>query len=183
MTEITTSATQTGDIAAKKEDEVEFTAPGMGSNRCAGLITTSLERLPGSWESKPISQPTSAEREVRLTVPDKESDHCGGLVSAYIRRLPGIVDIGANIASHRVTVQFEADKVEAKAIGEPVDKAGYTLAVIDEARSATIMLPEPSLEELLLDPIVRQLMRSDSVSEAHVRDIVSHLREWKAFHA
>jgi Cu+-exporting ATPase len=47
MTEISTSAPQSGDIAAKKEDAVEFTVPGMGSNHCAGLITTSLERLAG----------------------------------------------------------------------------------------------------------------------------------------
>ena len=183
MTEISTSAPQSGDIAAKKEDAVEFTVPGMGSNHCAGLITTSLERLAGvvgvraniathsvavqfdperteaatmkaaiesaGYDVASVSEPASSEREVRLTVPDMGSDHCAGLVSASIRRLPGIVEIGANIASHRVTVCFDADKVEAKAIGEAVTKAGYTLAAIDEARSATPAAAEDIEEQYL----------------------------------
>jgi Cu+-exporting ATPase len=170
MTEISTSAPQSGDIAAKKEDAVEFTVPGMGSNHCAGLITTSLERLAGvvgvraniathsvavQFDPERTEAATmkaaieSAGYEVRLTVPDMGSDHCAGLVSASIRRLPGIVEIGANIASHRVTVCFDADKVEAKAIGEAVTKAGYTLAAIDEARSATPAAAEDIEEQYL----------------------------------
>lgn len=177
-------------LAAKKEHSVEFTVPGMGSNHCAGLITTSLERLAGvvgvraniathsvavrfdperteaatmkaaiesaGYDVASVSEPGSAEREVRLTVPDMGSDHCAGLVSASIRRLPGIVEIGANIASHRVTVRFDADKVEAKVIGEAVTQAGYTLAAIDEARTATPAAAE-DMEERYLAQARRRL--------------------------
>jgi Cu+-exporting ATPase len=170
MSSILTSPPETEGTARIKEHTVEFTVPGMGSDHCAGLITTSLERLAGvtgvrsnigahcvtvsfdpdrteaaamktaiesaGYEVAYVSEPSSAEREVRLSVPDMGSDHCAGLVAASIRRLPGIVEVGTNIASHRVTVRFDADKVEAKAIGEAVTQAGYTLAAIDEARSA-----------------------------------------------
>ncbi len=53
----------------------------------------------------------------------------------------------------------------------------------DRGPATMALLPEPGLEEMLLDPMVRQLMRSDGVSEAHVRDTVSHMSKRKPFHA
>lgn len=42
---------------------------------------------------------------------------------------------------------------------------------------------EPGLDELLLDPIIQQLMHSDGVSETHIRDLVSRLPKRKRSHA
>ena len=56
-------------------------------------------------------------------------------------------------------------------------------ALLWDRSSATSALSEPSLGEMLLDPTVRQLMHADSVSEAHIRDLVSLLPRRKPFHA
>jgi hypothetical protein len=56
-------------------------------------------------------------------------------------------------------------------------------ALLRDRNLATMALPEPGLEEMLLDPMLRQLMRADGVSETHIRDLVSHLRKRKPFHA
>jgi hypothetical protein len=56
-------------------------------------------------------------------------------------------------------------------------------ALLWDRSSATTALPEPGLEEILLDPMVRQPMRSDGVSEVHSRDLLSHLPTRKPFSA
>lgn len=56
-------------------------------------------------------------------------------------------------------------------------------ALLYDRSSATTALPEPDLEKILLDPMVRQLMRADGVSEAYVRELVSHLPKRPLFHA
>ena len=53
--------------------------------------------------------------------------------------------------------------------------ADLEAALLRDGSPAKVALREPGLEEMLLDPSVRQLMRSDGVSKAHVRDLVSHL--------
>jgi hypothetical protein len=40
---------------------------------------------------------------------------------------------------------------------------------------AVVAPPQASLEEMLLDPIIRQIMYSDGVSEAQIRDLASHM--------
>jgi hypothetical protein len=56
-------------------------------------------------------------------------------------------------------------------------------ALLRDGSPATMALPEPGLEEMLLDPNVRQLMRLDGVSEARVRDLVLNVPKRNLPHA
>lgn len=57
------------------------------------------------------------------------------------------------------------------------------VALLRDRSPATTALPEPCLEEMSLDPMVRQLMRSDGVSKARVRDLVLNLPKRNLPHA
>ena len=46
-------------------------------------------------------------------------------------------------------------------------------AALVRDRLPAMSTANPGLEEILLDPIIRKLMRSDDVSEAEIRDLVS----------
>jgi len=48
-------------------------------------------------------------------------------------------------------------------------------ALLRDRSPALVSSPEANLEEMLLDPIIRQIMYSDGVSEAQIRDLVSHM--------
>jgi P-type Cu+ transporter len=149
---------------------VEFAVPGMGSDHCAGIISTSLKRVDGiqsvqtsvashkvtvrfdpnvtggpalkaaieraGYEVAGVSEPEVADggREIRLIVPGMGSDHCAGIVSGSIKRLPGIAKVGTNIANHRVTVRFDAAQVDAARIRSAVERAGYDVAAVEEAK-------------------------------------------------
>lgn len=56
-------------------------------------------------------------------------------------------------------------------------------ALLRDRGPASMALPEMSLEEMLHDSGVQQLMRSDGVSEAHIRGLISHLLKRTPFHA
>jgi P-type Cu+ transporter len=166
---------------------VEFAVPGMGSDHCAGIISTSLKRLDGiqsvqtsvashkvtvlfdphvtetgalkaaieraGYEVAGVSEPEAADGagELRLIVPGMGSDHCAGIVSGSIKRLPGIGQVGTNIANHRVTVRFDAAQVDAARIRSAVERAGYEVAAVDEAKpSAKDHAAEGDVEERYL---------------------------------
>jgi P-type Cu+ transporter len=166
MDEITTSP--------KNRDDGQVTdliVPGMGSDHCAGLVSTSLKRLPGVTEvatnvathrvsvhhdpsrvesadlARAIERAgyevdrtgpghDSSLREVRLTVPGMGSDHCAGIISSSIARLPGILDVAANIGNHGVTVRYQSERTDTRAIQGAVEGAGYDVAALDDATSA-----------------------------------------------
>lgn len=67
------------------------------------------------------------------TVTGMGSDHCAGIIAGSIRRLPGIVEVGTNIASHWVTVRFNAAGTDAAAIRGAVERAGYEVDSVDAA--------------------------------------------------
>ncbi|HSS64896.1 MAG TPA: hypothetical protein VLS27_10700 [Gammaproteobacteria bacterium] len=48
--------------------------------------------------------------------------------------------------------------------------------------SPAVASTEPGLDEMLLDPTIRLLMRSDGVSEAYIRDLVSRLPQRNLSH-
>jgi Cu+-exporting ATPase len=145
--------------------------PGMGSDHCAGLVSTSLRRLDGVADVRTniaahrvevrfdparldasalkasveragydVDRVEAAEsgngHELSLSVPGMGSDHCAGIISESIRRLPGIVEVGTNIASHRVTVRFDPDRTGAEAIRGAVERSGYDVAAVEEAGAA-----------------------------------------------
>ena len=56
---------------------------------------------------------------------------------------------------------------------------GLEAALLRDRSPAMVAPPEADLEEMLLAPIIRQLMRADGVSETHIRDLVSRLRKTK----
>ena len=144
--------------------------PGMGSDHCAGIISTSLKRIAGVetvhtnignhhievvFDSSRVnsellksaveragydvaeiraSDSRVDQKQINLTVPGMGSDHCAGIVSSTIKRLPGIVDVSTNIANHRVTVRFIPEKTDTGDIKTAVERAGYDVAAVDEAK-------------------------------------------------
>lgn len=150
--------------------EALLIVPGMGSDHCAGIISTSLNRIAGvetvhtnignhhvdvmfdssrvnpeliksaveraGYEVAEIrsSDNRAEKKEIYLTVPGMGSDHCAGIVSGSIERLPGIIKVGTNIANHHVTVRFEKDAVDSGQIKAAVERAGYDVAAVDEAK-------------------------------------------------
>jgi P-type Cu+ transporter len=146
----------------------QFIVPGMGSDHCAGLISTSLKRLEGvtavrtnvashrvevEFDRGKVDSdrlrsaveragyevvqaepgPAPSAQVVRLTVPGMGSDHCAGIISSSIRRLDGIADVGTNIGNHRVTVRYDRSRLDASAIRDAVERAGYDIANVEEA--------------------------------------------------
>jgi P-type Cu+ transporter len=171
-----------------------LTVPGMGSDHCAGIVSTSLRRIEGVEEvrtrvathhvdvrfdparvdagrlkvaveragydvAQVVEQSGAADmREVRLTVPGMGSDHCAGIVSGSIKRLPGIAGVGTNIANHRVTVRFDPGKADAGSIRTAVERAGYDVAAVEEAKpSARERAAEEDIEERYLAQAWRRL--------------------------
>ncbi|MDP1702750.1 MAG: heavy metal translocating P-type ATPase [Aestuariivirga sp.] len=169
------------------ERVVEFAVPGMGSDHCAGIITTSLKRLDGiatvqtsvaghkvlvrfdpkvtgsialkaaieraGYDVAGVSEPESTDgtRALRLIVPGMGSDHCAGIVSGSIKRLSGIAEVGTSIASHRVTVRFDPATTDSTKIRAAVERAGYDVAAVEEAKpSAKDRAVEEGIEERYL---------------------------------
>lgn len=64
-----------------------------------------------------------------------------------------------------------------------VPRATFEAALLRDRSPATMTSPEIGLEEMLRDPGVQQLMRSDGVSDSYVRDLISHLLKRTPFHA
>ena len=92
--------------------------------------------MKNSIAAAPVEPP--AEQTARLVVPGMGSDHCAGLVSTSLKRLDGVVDIGTNIANHRVTVRFDPALTDLKSLRAAVERAGYEVAAaLDEARPAS----------------------------------------------
>lgn len=150
---------------AKTAATAHIVVPGMGSDHCAGLVRTSLERLGGvrvtgtniathgvdvefdpnratvpdleaaieraGYEVASAREADSGSTEhAELTVPGMGSDHCAGLVRTSIERLPGVAQIRTNIASHVVTVEFTAGRVNTEEIKTAVERAGYEVASV-----------------------------------------------------
>jgi P-type Cu+ transporter len=185
MNETRTISRQTPTPASERI--VEFAVPGMGSDHCAGIISTSLKRVDGiqsvrtsvashkvavrfdpdatgipalkaaieraGYDVAGVSETGAADgaREIRLIVPGMGSDHCAGIVSDSIKRLPGIGQVGTNVANHRVTVRFDAAQVDAARIRSAVERAGYDVAAVEEAKpSAKDHAAETDVEERYL---------------------------------
>ncbi len=108
----------------------------------------------------PIHSPSTAvsefasatERSISLLVPGMGSDHCAGLVSSSIGRLAGIATIDTHIASHRVTVSFDPALAQPEQIREAVERAGYDVDAVEEARTsgAPLSAAETESEERYL---------------------------------
>jgi P-type Cu+ transporter len=127
--------------------EVRFEPSGINTD----TLKAAVERA--GYDVADVSEPdsTAAAREVRLVVPGMGSDHCAGIVSASIKRLPGIAEVGTNIANHRVTVSFDPTAANAEKIRTAVERSGYEVAAIEEARpSAKGRLVEGEAEERYL---------------------------------
>jgi len=60
-----------------------------------------------------------------LIAPGMGSDHCAGVVSTSLRRLEGVTSIRTNIASHRVDVEFDPERVDLDSLKSAVEGAGY----------------------------------------------------------
>ena len=154
------------DVTSRGEQaSATLTIPGMGSDHCAGIVRTSLERLDGvqdiqtsiaahrarvAFDADRLSaadlkaavekagyevEDAGGAREVRLTVPGMGSDHCAGIVSDSVRRLPGIKKLDTNIGNHRVRVSFDAGKTDAQAIRAAIERAGYEVDALDESQA------------------------------------------------
>jgi Cu+-exporting ATPase len=60
-----------------------------------------------------------------LIVPGMGSDHCAGLITTSLQRVAGVGDVRTNIATHKVSVRFDAGQTNAAALQAAIEKAGY----------------------------------------------------------
>lgn len=51
-----------------------------------------------------------------LHVPGMGSDHCAGIIATSLRRVPGVSDVHANIASHKVRVEYDPRLTDRKSV-------------------------------------------------------------------
>lgn len=64
---------------------------------------------------------------------------CAQRVGKAVSKLEGIADANVNLATEKLTVEYDAEKVSLSAIKEAVEKAGY--GVIEEYKSNTVTIP------------------------------------------
>ncbi len=77
-------------------------------------------------------QPAAPVKSVQLIVPGMGSDHCAGIVSTSLKRLDGVVEVGTNIAAHRVDVHFDPTHLGADALSAAVERAGYDVSAVED---------------------------------------------------
>ena len=73
-------------------------------------------------------------RTAHLIVPGMGSDHCAGIVSTSLKRLTGVSEVRTDIATHRVDVMFNPDRLDIGALKKAVETAGYDVATAEELR-------------------------------------------------
>jgi Cu+-exporting ATPase len=116
------------------------------------------------------------ESELWLIVPGMGSDHCAGIVSGSIKRLPGVADIGTSIANHRVTVRFDPGVTDSQKIRAAVERAGYDVAAIEEAKPSTEnRAAEADIEERYLAQAWKRLWIAAVPTTAIMTVMVIHM--------
>ncbi|MDS0222532.1 cadmium-translocating P-type ATPase [Haloarcula sp. S1AR25-5A] len=64
----------------------------------------------------------------QLSVPEMDCPSCAGKVESSVRELAGIEAVDPQIATGRLTVEYDGAETDAAAIAERVEAAGYTVA-------------------------------------------------------
>jgi P-type Cu+ transporter len=89
-------------------------------------------------------QAPPAARTVTMIVPGMGSDHCAGIVRASLERLEGVGEVGTSVASHRVEVRYDPDRLGPDRLKTAVERAGYEVARVAGAagtREAVLIVP------------------------------------------
>jgi len=77
----------------------------------------------------------------QLSVPEMDCPSCAGKVESSVRKLAGIEAVDPQIATGRLTVEYDETETDAAAITERVGAAGYTV-VDDGSETLRISVPE-----------------------------------------
>ena len=85
----------------------------------------------------PIDQGAVAQ----FTVPEMDCPSCAGKVENSVRKLDGINAVDPQVTTGTLTVSYENDRTSADAIGDRVEKAGYTVENGGET-TTTFTVPE-----------------------------------------
>ncbi|MGE6371158.1 heavy metal translocating P-type ATPase [Stutzerimonas stutzeri] len=101
-----------------------------------------------------------------LHVPGMGSDHCAGIIATSLRRVPGVSNVHANIASHKVRVEYDPRLTEVHMVRAAVEAAGYTVAGSNAGPSRTINLSIPGMGSEHCAAIIRStLEKLEGVAE------------------
>lgn len=65
-----------------------------------------------------------------LTVPGMGSDHCAGIIRGTLEKLGGIDSLHTNIASHKVSLEYDPNRLDRERIRKAVEGAGYNVAAV-----------------------------------------------------
>ncbi|MFB6087709.1 MAG: HAD-IC family P-type ATPase, partial [Haloarculaceae archaeon] len=79
---------------------------------------------------------------VQLSVPEMDCPSCAGKVESSVRKLDGIDDVDPQITTGTLTVTYDAERTDADAIAERVEKAGYTVASEGQVVTERYTVPE-----------------------------------------
>ncbi|WP_336338131.1 heavy metal translocating P-type ATPase [Haloarcula brevis] len=72
--------------------------------------------------------PTDGPRVAQLSVPEMDCPSCAGKVESSVRELAGIEAVDPQVATGRLTVEYDGAETDADAIAARVEAAGYTVA-------------------------------------------------------
>ena len=115
-----------------------------------------------------MSDSSSNKSRIELTVPGMGSDHCAGIVRESIERLSGVAEIRTNVSSHKVAVTFDPAELEAEAIREKVEGAGYEVAGVSGDKADQVVLTVPGMGSDHCAGIVREsLERLSGIGDIH----------------
>ncbi|EMA29726.1 heavy metal translocating P-type ATPase [Haloarcula japonica] len=98
--------------------------------------------------SNPDGHPTATDSHdgvhvAQLSVPEMDCPSCAGKVETSVRELAGIVAVDPQVATGRLTVEYDEAETDMDAIAARVDAAGYTVA---DDGSETLQFGVPEMD-------------------------------------
>ena len=98
------------------------------------------ENGPDGTHGPSEGQPSADSDTARFTVPEMDCPSCAGKVETSVRKLDGIDAVDPQVATGQLTVRFDDGRTDPEAIGERIEKAGYS--VEHTVETATFSVPE-----------------------------------------
>ena len=111
--------------------------------------------------------------ELTLTVPGMGSDHCAGIIRGTLEKLEGISELHTNIANHKVSLEYDPNRLGREQIRKAVEGAGYDVAAVSGG-DRQIRLTVPGMGSDHCAGIIRDTLNKLDGVEKLETNIASH---------